>query len=344
VKDGILPDRPKGFTDDQWALVVGMCALNPADRLSMDEVVDQLRKFAEDEFNSVHIPPTLAISSISSIPSLDNGIARELTPALCPASTDSTPADMDSGTEGLSPECSSECSSECKQPPPISDMPESIPESDSTAAEQPADTPPVTDPPLTALPHAEVHTPSPQDDTTSLQDPPLGNSAIPALDTTIKLGVNASVVPNSPAHVTNDVAMTLNPPSPSPSPSSDVVVSVSISDHRTKLENGKRIVQYEVCVELACGEPITVWKRYSDFRHLSQHFSREYATHMEEFHPFPSRKPFSRTTSDRVINQRKLGLDAFLNAILNNNHLPLGIDAGNQRTVRKSIGSSSVVL
>lgn len=46
VKQGLLPDKPGNFTDDQWRMVKEMCAFDPAERLKMAEIVAKLRVFA----------------------------------------------------------------------------------------------------------------------------------------------------------------------------------------------------------------------------------------------------------------------------------------------------------
>lgn len=64
VKKGLLPRRPDGaFSDDQWQLLADMAALKPEDRLSMDQVVDQLRAFRTAEFNRHHSAPGHAASA-----------------------------------------------------------------------------------------------------------------------------------------------------------------------------------------------------------------------------------------------------------------------------------------
>uniref|UniRef100_K3XDG3 Serine-threonine/tyrosine-protein kinase catalytic domain-containing protein n=1 Tax=Globisporangium ultimum (strain ATCC 200006 / CBS 805.95 / DAOM BR144) TaxID=431595 RepID=K3XDG3_GLOUD len=53
VRLGQLPDRPESFNDDQWDLLTKMCALKPADRVSIAYVVHQLKKFHENS-NDAH--------------------------------------------------------------------------------------------------------------------------------------------------------------------------------------------------------------------------------------------------------------------------------------------------
>lgn len=52
VKNGYLPPRPENMTDEQWELIVQMCALDPKDRLDIQHVVEKLEQFAAFEFNN----------------------------------------------------------------------------------------------------------------------------------------------------------------------------------------------------------------------------------------------------------------------------------------------------
>ncbi|KAF1328143.1 Tkl protein kinase, partial [Globisporangium splendens] len=53
VAAGVLPPRPENLTDEQWKLVVEMSTFKPEDRLEIGAVVEKLKKFADDEFNSI---------------------------------------------------------------------------------------------------------------------------------------------------------------------------------------------------------------------------------------------------------------------------------------------------
>lgn len=41
-----LPNRPKEVSDEQWQLIVRMCAWEPSERPQMNKVVDTLQKIA----------------------------------------------------------------------------------------------------------------------------------------------------------------------------------------------------------------------------------------------------------------------------------------------------------
>lgn len=74
VKSGELPEKPERMTDPVWRLVQRMCSFEPANRLSLESVVEKLGEVAQDaSAQRVSLPNISAHASVAN----DNKSARQ---------------------------------------------------------------------------------------------------------------------------------------------------------------------------------------------------------------------------------------------------------------------------
>lgn len=117
-------------------------------------------------------------------------------------------------------------------------------------------------------------------------------------------------------------------------PNEITIKSANIVDSRVVSRTGKKFVQYKLEIETTNYSTVYCWKRYSTFRALCEQLIKEKGFKKRDLPELPHRHIIGNF-SQRMIAERALRLNEFLDAAVHADHLQWGIKVNDEISVYK---------